>query len=104
MRKKNSLQYHSQKHPNTRGPHTVTPLQIMKFTPTPKRREICCVDKMGRERKIGKSRKEKKKKKVRRGFKEKEAAIWELKRRVLRFVVIWERKKKTKKITLYFGK
>ena len=49
---------------------------------------------MGRERKIRKSQKEKK---VRRGFREKGAAIWELKRRVLRFVVIWERKKKTKK-------
>ena len=72
----------------------VTPLQIMKFTPTLKRREICCVDKMGRERKIEKSRKEKE---VRRGFREKGAAIWELKKRVLRFVVIWERKKKTKK-------
>ena len=72
----------------------VTPLQIMKFTPTLKRREICCVDKMGRERKIEKSRKEKE---VRRGFREKGAAIWELKKRVLRFVVTWERKKKTKK-------
>ena len=61
MRKKNSPQYHSQKHPNMRGshPHTVTPLQIMKFTLTLKRREICCVDKMGRERNIGKSQKEK---------------------------------------------
>jgi hypothetical protein len=89
MRKKNSPQYHSQKHPNTRGPqpHTVTPLQIMKFTLTLKRREICWVDKMGRERKIGKSRKEKE---VRRRFREKGAAIWELKseeKRDLRFVV-----------------
>jgi hypothetical protein len=31
---KNSPQYHSKKHPNTRGPHLhmVTPLQIMKLT------------------------------------------------------------------------
>ena len=81
MRKKNSPQYHSQKHPNTRGPHphTVTPLQIMKFTLTLKRGEICCVDKMGRERKIGKSRKEKEVRRL--DFREKGAAIWELKRR-----------------------
>ena len=93
MRKKNSPQYHSKKHPNTRGshPHTVTPLQIMKFTLTLKRREICCVDKMGRERKIGKSRKEKE---VRRRFREKGVEIWKLKRKVLRFVVTWERKKR----------
>jgi hypothetical protein len=80
MRKKNLPQYHSKKHPNMRGPHphTVTPLQIMKFTLTLKRREICCVDKMGREGKIRKSRKEKE---VRRRFRKKGAAIWELKRR-----------------------
>jgi hypothetical protein len=96
MRKKNSPQYHSQKHPNTRGPHPhiVTPLanyEIHTNSVTLKRREICCVDKMGRERKIGKSRKEKE---VRRRFREKGAAIWKLKRRVLRFVVTWERKKR----------
>ena len=41
MRKKNSPQYHFQKHPNTRGshPHTVTLLQIMKYTLTLKRKE-----------------------------------------------------------------
>ena len=46
---------------------------------------------MGRERKIGKSRKEKE---VRRRFREKGVEIWKLKRKVLRFVVTWERKKR----------
>ena len=41
MSKKNSPQYHFQKHPNTRGshPHTVILLQIMKFILTLKRKE-----------------------------------------------------------------
>ena len=100
MRKKNSPQYHFQKHPNTRGPqlHMVIPLQIMKFTLTLKRREICCVDKMGRKRKIGKSRKEKEVRTQK--IKEKGAAIWELKR--IEICCDIGKGKRWQKITLYF--
>ena len=47
MRKKNSPQYHSQKHPNTRGPHphTVTPLQNANYeihTNSEEKRDLLC--------------------------------------------------------------
>ncbi len=78
-------QYHFQKHPNTRGshPHTVTLLQIMKFTLTLKRKE----------------------KEARRRFREKGAAIWELKSEeesseICCDLLTWEKEKRRQKITL----
>ena len=65
MRKKNSPQYHSQKHPTTRGPHPHTIANFEIHTNSVSRggtqeekrdfdEFICCVDKMRRERNIGK--------------------------------------------------
>jgi hypothetical protein len=64
MRKKNSPQYHSQKHPTTRGPHPHTianseiHTNLVSRAALRKMRDfdefICCVDKMRRERNIGK--------------------------------------------------
>ena len=72
MRKKNSPQYHSQKHATTRGPHPhiianseIHTNSLSRGSTQEEKRDfdefICCVDKMRRERKIRKRKRSQKK-------------------------------------------
>ena len=70
MRKKNSPQYYSKKHSTTRGPHPHTiansEIHTNSLSSTQKEKRdfdelMCCVDKMRRERKIGKIKRSQKK-------------------------------------------
>ena len=111
MRKKNSPQYHSKKHPNTRGPqsspshgHTIANYEthtnsLSRGDTQEEKRDfyefICCVDKMRRKERQGKAEKKKKSEDQR-----ERGGTWELKR--IEICCEIGKGKRRQKITLYF--